>query len=175
MPMRILARFTGALDWLAGIVVLGSMVLVVGNVVLRLLGSPIRGSYEWTGFLIAVAIGLALAYCAIQGGHASIALLVDRFPVAARTRVRGVIGVLVAGFLVLTAWRVFLLALSTKESGQVAATTEIPFYPMMFLVAGGTFAYGLVEIAKSIQLLVRGEGPGVIEADDSVGETGGVV
>lgn len=174
MPMRILARFTSALDRLAGIVVLGSMVLVVGNVVLRLFGSPIRGSYEWTGFMIAVAIGLALAYCALQDGHASIALLVDRFPFGVRVKARGVIGLSVAGFLVLTAWRVFLLGLSTRESGQVAATTEIPFYPMMFLVAAGTFAYGVVELAKSIRLLARGEAPGVLEADEGVGESGGV-
>src|SRR5680860_1791143 len=70
--MRILGRITGAMDWLAGWVILASMFLVAGNVVFRPFGHPIAGTYEWTGFLTALAIGLALSHCAARDGHLSL-------------------------------------------------------------------------------------------------------
>lgn len=168
--MRILGRLTGALDWLAGWVILASMFLVAGNVILRPFGHPIAGTYEWTGFLTALAIGLAIAHCAARDGHTAIMLLVERFPTRARKVIMTVVRFLVAGFLFLAAWRLYVYGLATKASGEVAATTEIPFYPITFVVAGGLLIYGVVELAKAFHLIAWGEwragsGPMVLGSD----------
>jgi len=168
--MRILGRVTGTLDWLAGWVILASMFLVAANVLFRPFGYPIAGTYEWTGFLTALAIGLALSHCAARDGHAAIMLLVERFPTRLRKTVMTVVHLLVAGFLFLSAWRLYLYALSFRASGEVAATTEIPFWPITLVVAGGLLIYGVVELAKAFHLIVWGEwragsGPMVLGSD----------
>ena len=45
------SKFSECLDWLAGWVLMGSMLLVVCNILLRLFDRPIEGTYEWVGFL----------------------------------------------------------------------------------------------------------------------------
>src|SRR5660397_271130 len=168
--MRILGRITGALDWLAGWVILASMFLVAGNVAFRPFGHPIAGTYEWTGFLTALAIGLALSHCAARDGHTAIMLLVERFPSRARKAAMTVVRLLVAGFLFLSAWRLYLYALAIRASGEVAPTTEIPFWPITLVVAGGLLIYAVVELAKVFHLIAWGEwsagsGPMVLGSD----------
>src|SRR5660397_216648 len=156
--MRILGRITGALDWLAGWVILASMFLVAGNVAFRPFGHPIAGTYEWTGFLTALAIGLALSHCAARDGHTAIMLLVERFPSRARKAAMTVVRLLVAGVLFLSAWRLYLYALAIRASGEVAPTTEIPFWPITLVVAGGLLIYAVVELAKVFHLIAWASG-----------------
>jgi TRAP-type C4-dicarboxylate transport system permease small subunit len=151
--MRILQKLTHAFDWISGWIVLASMLLVAGNVTLRLFGSPIGGTYEWTGFLTALAIGLSLAHCAAKGGHTIINLLVDRLPPRVQQIVRMLAHGLTAAFLTLGAWRVAVYANSTWKSGEVAPTTKVPFYPIMFIVAAGVLLYAVVELFKVIRFV----------------------
>src|SRR5665811_2533036 len=129
--MRILQRLTTAFDWVAGWVVLASMLLVAGNVVLRPFDRPIGGTYEWTGFVTALAIGLALAHCAVQGGHTIINLFVDRLPPRVQQGVRMFARLLTAAFLILASWRIAVYANNTWPSGEAAPTTKMPFYPCL--------------------------------------------
>ncbi|HZK49229.1 MAG TPA: TRAP transporter small permease [Thermoleophilia bacterium] len=151
--MRILQRLTTAFDWVAGWVVLASMLLVAGNVVLRPFDRPIGGTYEWTGFVTALAIGLALAHCAIQGGHTIINLFVDRLPTRVQQAVRMFARLLTGTFLSVATWRVTVYAISTWKSGEVAPTTKVPFYPIMFVVALGIVLYALVEFSKAVRFV----------------------
>ena len=67
------------LDKIAGLCVIGTMLLVVANILLRTLFSkPILGSYEIVSYLTALAIGFALAHCAVQSGHIAVGIIVDR-------------------------------------------------------------------------------------------------
>lgn len=167
MMMHMLGRVTGALDWVAGLVVLASMFLVAGNVVLRPFNLPIAGTYEWTGFLTALAIGLALAHCAIKGGHTIITLVVDRLPLRVIKIDRIVVRLFTGSFLVVAAWRVAAYAQSTWKSGEVAPTTKVPFYPIMFIVAAGILVYAVVELVNVVEIwrnpevkrIVLGEAP----------------
>lgn len=167
MMMHMLGRVTGALDWVAGLVVLASMFLVAGNVVLRPFNLPIAGTYEWTGFLTALAIGLALAHCAIKGGHTIITLVVDRLPLRVIKIDRIAVRLFTGSFLVMAAWRVAVFAGKTWKSGEVAPTTKVPFYPIMYIVAAGILIYAVVEFATVVELwrtpeverIVLGESP----------------
>jgi TRAP-type C4-dicarboxylate transport system permease small subunit len=151
--MRILRKMTNTFDWISGWVVLASMLLVAGNVVLRPFDKPIGGTYEWTGFLTALAIGLSLAHCATQGGHTIINLAVDRFPPRVQQLVRLMVRVLTGAFLLLCAWQVAVYANSTWKSGEVAPTTKVPFYPIMFIVAASILLYAVVEFSKAIRFV----------------------
>lgn len=146
--MRILRKLTSSFDWVAGWVVLATMVLVTGNVILRPFNHPITGTYEWTGFLTALSISLALAHCAIQGGHTIINMVVDRFPCRVQQAVRMIVRILTGLFLTLCAWQVAVYANNTWKSGEVAPTTKVPFWPIMFIVAASILLYAVVEFSK---------------------------
>lgn len=160
---RTLEKLTNSLDWIAGWIVLASMFLVTGNVILRPFDHPITGTYEWTGFLTALAVGLALAHCAAKSGHTIITLLVDRLPPPLAKIDRTAVRVLTAAFLVMAAWRVAVYADVTRKSGEVAPTTKVPFYPVMYVVAAGILIYAVVELAKVIRFLADRERRGAMD------------
>jgi TRAP-type C4-dicarboxylate transport system permease small subunit len=155
---RLLTRLTASFDWLAGWVVLAAMFLVAGNVLMRrLFSSPIPGTFELTGFLTALAVSLALAHCAMHGGHTVITLAVDRLPHRVRKLDRVLVRVLTATFLGLAAWRVAVHAGSTWASGEVAPTTKIAIHPFMYTVAASLILYSVVEWSKVIGLITHRE------------------
>ncbi|MBU2601939.1 MAG: TRAP transporter small permease [Actinobacteria bacterium] len=159
----LLEKLTNSLDWVAGWVVLGTMLLVTGNVVLRPFDHPIGGTYEWTGLLTSLAVGLALAHCAIKGGHTVITLVVDRFPDRLAKVNQTAVHILTSAFLLLAGWRVADYGFVTWRSGEVAPTTKIPFYPIMFIVAGGIVVYAIVELANVVRSLADTEKPGAMD------------
>jgi len=138
------------LDCIARWAVVAIMVLVVGNVILRLLGCPIQGTYEWAGFLSAMAIGLALAYCAVQGGHVAVTFLLDRAGSKTQVVVDLLISIISLMFLILATWEIIVYAGSIANSGEVALTTKVPLYPFVYIIAIGFLGFCLVYLATII-------------------------
>ena len=132
----LVTEFSKLLDKLAGFCMVLLMLLVVSNVVLRaVFKSPILGTYEYVGFLTAVMIGLALAYCAVQNGHIAIGLMVDRLCCRTQAGVDIMVNATALGFWGLAAWYIARYAGSMTASGVVSPTTQTPFYPFVYLVA----------------------------------------
>ncbi|HZJ02899.1 MAG TPA: hypothetical protein VFE20_04325, partial [Thermoleophilia bacterium] len=67
--------------------------------------------------------------------------------------VRGLGRFFTAVFLTLSAWRVAQYASSTWKSGEVASTTKVPFYPIMFIVAASLLLYAVVELSKVVRFV----------------------
>jgi TRAP-type C4-dicarboxylate transport system permease small subunit len=152
------SRLSEYLDWLAGWVLMGSMLLVVCNILLRLFDRPIEGTYEWVGFLTAAAIGLALAYCTVEEGHIAVTFFVDKLAPGCQAAIDFVVKLLSVAFLVLAFWESLLYGASMKASGEVALTTKVPFYPFIYLIALGLLVMALVilsEILKTRRKVVR--------------------
>lgn len=133
------------------------MVLVVGNVILRItIKKPILGTYEYVGFLAALVIGLALAYCAIQNSHIAVTFLMERFPLKIQVVAEVIVGLISLGFLVLAAWHTGLYAHSMVLSGEVSPTTKTTFYPFVYLVAFSLLVLALVVLLKIIESIGKG-------------------
>src|SRR5690625_4469326 len=98
-----ISRVSEVLNNIAAIAIFLMMILAVGNVVLRLFGSPIQATYDYVGFLMALGVGFALAYCAVQNGHISVSVVMQNFPVRVQQVIDIVIGIMTITFLVLVA------------------------------------------------------------------------
>ncbi len=143
-------------DRLAGLILVLVMLLAVTNILLRaLINRPILGTYEFVGYLTATAIGLSLAGCASQGGHIAVGVLVDRLPPRMQKLIELLLNLPVLGFLSLAAYQLFRHAGRIALNGEVAPTTELPFYPFVYLVAAGFLALVLVVAGRTIALLGR--------------------
>jgi len=131
------------------------MALVVTNIVLRFTWRPLLGTYEFVSFLGAVIISFALAYCAVQGGHIAVTLVVDRLPPRTQAIIDIIIGVTSITFFGLTVWQITLYATDMVLSGQVSLTTKTPFYPFVYGVALGFLALCLVLLVDLFKSIAR--------------------
>ena len=151
---RIVYWFSRMLNVLSGIALVLMMALVFVNVALRAVWNPILGTYEFTGFLAALTIALALAHCAAKKGHVAITLFADMMP----ERVQAILDTVVAIFGIvlysILAWQCSKYAMVMYHSGEVSLTTLTPFYPFLFVVSFGFAMLALVllnDLFKSLR------------------------
>jgi len=75
----IVIKSSRVLDLLAGVILAGTALLVVANIIGRtLLNLSILGTYEMVGFLTAAVVGLSLARCAVENSHIAIEFILER-------------------------------------------------------------------------------------------------
>jgi len=147
-------RISNLFDRVAGFCIIGAVLLVVTNVILRgLFNSPLLGVSEYVGFLTAVMIAFSLAYCAVQEGHIMIELLVKRLPRKVGAFLELLTNTLSFGFLLLLTTQLGRYAGLIRAKGQVSPTSEIAFYPFIYMVAIGFSLLALVVLVNSLKSL----------------------
>lgn len=126
-----------ALAWAAGLVLVAMMFFTVLDMVLRMIGREVAGSYEVIGWLSAVAMALALGYTQGHRGHVSINLLVTRLHGRLRAAVElamSLCSLLLFGAL---AWYLAGYGGVLRESGSLSETLKAIVYPWVYVVALG--------------------------------------
>lgn len=106
------------------------MLLVGGNILLRILGKPIVGTYDWTGLIGTIFIALALGYCGVQRNHVRVEFIVARFSQRVQAVVDSITGILSLGLFALAAWQSVVLGNDLWRKGDVSMTVQAPFYPL---------------------------------------------
>lgn len=151
--------FTKFCDRIAQVAVVVMMLLVVGNIIGRKIWKPIYGTFDFVGFLGAILVGFALAYCALKKGHIEVELVMARLP----DRVQGMVGILThtlsLGIFILITWQCIVLGNDMRRSGELSMTALVPSYPYIYAVAFGCALLCMVilmDIAKSLLKAVRG-------------------
>jgi len=152
---KYLTRAGKAFNYLACAAVIVMMLLSTSDVVLRLLGNPIPGSYELVGFLGTIVVSFALAFTSIEKGHIAVELMVEKLPQRTQLIIEficNLIGALLFGMMTYKAVR---YALDIRASGEVSSTLQMPIYPFIFGMALGFGLLLLVLTADSIKSLRR--------------------
>ena len=156
--MKALARFSSilsrGLNWIAGFTLIGMMILVCANIVTRLFGKPILGTFELVQVLMIALIGFSLGYGSLTNCHTSVNLLLRRF--SSRTQAIFEIGnnlVSIAIFIVI-GWRCILLGNVLWRKEELSQTLWIPQFPLLYAVAINCFLAAIVllfvHIAKNV-------------------------
>ena len=154
-PTTYLTRAGKAFNLLACAAVIAMMLLSTADVVLRLFGKPIPGTYELVGFLGTVVVSFALAFTSMGKGHIAVEILVEKLPSRAQLAIEAfcnLIGALLFGVI---AYQAILYALDFRKSGEVSATLQMPAYPFIFGIAIGCALLCLLLIADFIKSLQR--------------------
>lgn len=145
-------------DILAGSILAATALLVVANILGRtLLNRSILGTYEMVGFLTAAVVGLALARCAIENSHIAVGFLMERLPLPAQRLVEIIINGPVFLFLLFATYNLFAYGTRIAVSGEVAPTTQLVFYPFIYLVALGFLVLALTVLLRTLKLLAGGD------------------
>jgi len=137
------------MDAAAGWGIAAIMALVIVNVLMRVIfNNPIKGVYEYVGYMTAGVIALSITYCALQGAHIAIDFIFEKLSVKTRKTVYYITGPIIIVFLLFLCCQLFIYAFNVMASGEVSPTAKMPFYPFIFLTAAGMFVLSAAEFVK---------------------------
>jgi TRAP-type C4-dicarboxylate transport system permease small subunit len=128
------------------------MLLTVADVVLRILGHPIVGTYELVAVSGALAIGLSLPITSWVRGHIYVDSFVARLPRVPRTVLVIATRLLVLGLFFLIGWNLLKYARALRVAGEVTPTLRVPFYPVVIAVGVSCLVECVVMIADIVKV-----------------------
>lgn len=138
--------------------IIAMVLLTCADVVLRLFGRPILGTYEMIGFLGSVVVSFSLAYTSIQKGHVSVEILVERLPLKLQTIIDIAGNLISLALFAVLSWQSAVYAFDLKKSGEVSMTLQMPVYPFLLGMAAGCAILCFVltvEIIRSAGRMVK--------------------
>jgi TRAP-type C4-dicarboxylate transport system permease small subunit len=151
---RYVALLTRVLFGLAGVGLVGMLLLIVADIIgIKILSRPVPGGIEIVSFLAVVAIGGAVAYTQVVHGHVAVDFVVEKFPRRARLAIDLVMIFLSICLLALLSYYSFKYAGRLRDTGEVSMTQKIPFYPFVYGMAVcfvATLLVLILQFAKAI-------------------------
>jgi TRAP-type C4-dicarboxylate transport system permease small subunit len=146
-------RLSTWMEIIAGIALTGVMVLIGSDIVGRIFGHPVPGTYEIVSLAGGLVIGMALPATSRAKGHVSTDILLNRLPekcqkvLAVFTRLIGM------GIFLLAGYGLVLMGLRLKVSGEVTAVLSFPFYYATFAIGGAFLVQTLVLFSEIVETL----------------------
>ena len=154
-PTKYLARAGKAFNILACAAVVAMMLLSTADVVVRIFGRPMPGTYELVGFLGALVVSFALAFTSMEKGHIAVEILVEKLPLRYRLAIDAFCNLAGAFLFSMIGYQAFIYALDIKNSGEVSPTLHIPAYPFIFGISLGCTLLCLLLAADIVKSLRR--------------------
>jgi TRAP-type C4-dicarboxylate transport system permease small subunit len=146
-------RMSSWMEVLAGIALIGVMLLIVADIIGRKFGFPVPGAYEIVSIMGGLIVGLALPATTRAKGHVSADLLLAKLPQKPRlfltvaTRVIGMAVFMLAG------WGMVMMGIRLKMSGEVTAVLALPFYYVAYAIGGALVVQTLVLFAEAVEMI----------------------
>ncbi len=154
-----ISRFLNrTLVWMAGVFLVGMVLLTCSNIFLRLVWAPVRGTFELMGFFGAIVVAFTLGYTQIKRGHVAVDILVTQFSKKTRRILDSINYSICMIFFTVTAWQIAKWATTLRQTGEVTETLRIIFYPFTYGVAFGCIVLALVLLIDLLKLFVKQKG-----------------
>lgn len=147
--LRTSGAVNGLLARIAAVALLIIVLIICGNIAVRTVSSPLNGTYELVSMAAVVVFGLSIGYAHTRGAHASIDLVVARWPRRARIVLGGMVSAASAALFVQVAVSVVVYSGTQREQGSATEVLGIPTWPAALLVAFGMAALALALIADA--------------------------
>ncbi len=155
-------RLSGVFARIAGIALVATMLLAVGNMISRQVYVPWGAAWEVIGFLTAIIIAFSLGYSQLNKVHVTIDLVVDRFPPRLQSLAETITYLFSIFLFSVAARHIYLYAERMQAQGILAETLRLPYYPLIYAVSVAVICFGLVLLADFIKSL-----KGLITSDRS--------
>ena len=140
------------------VILVAIMALTVADVFLRYVFSrPIKGSAEVTEYMM-VFLALGIAWCALQGRHIRMELIMQRFAARVQAIVDSITLLVSLVVYILITWRIFLETIVVQKTNVESFILNIATYPFYGVLVFGLFMLCLVMIilvAENINKAVK--------------------
>ena len=146
------------LTWFAGVVLVAMIILTCANIFLRIVWTPIKGTFELMEFFGAIVAAFALGYTQMKRGHTGIDIVVNLFSARIQRVLNGINYFICMAFFAITGWQITKRATTLWRTGEITETLRIIFYPFTYAVAFGCFVLTLVLLVDFLKALNQGKG-----------------
>ena len=130
----------------------GMMVLIVANIVYRMTGHVIPGSFELSELMIVVTAAFALGYAALQKSHVDVNIVVSHFPPRLQSVIAAIVAFLSMGTWAVVAWASAVI-LSDRWLTEETDMLLIPYLPFRIVLFVGLILISLVYLIDMIRAL----------------------
>lgn len=155
---RLINTLSNWLNWVAGIALVGMLVLILADVIgSKLFSWPLPGGFEVVSFLGVIVIAFAIAQTQIVRGHIEVEFLVTRLPGIAQRVIGGIIYLASMILFAFVAWTSYEFGRTLQISGEVSMTERIPFYPLVYGTAFCSVVVSLVLLVQGIRAVTKTE------------------
>ena len=144
--------------WIAGLFLIAMISITGANIVLRLFGLPIRGTFELMGYFGAVVTAFALGYTQIKRGHIAVDIVVLRFSKKVQRILHAVNHIICMVFFIIVTWQIFRYATTLWETGEVTETLQIIYFPFTYAVALGCLILAFTFLVDFLKSLIGDQG-----------------
>jgi len=112
---------------------------------------PVPGSMELQMYLMAVVVGLALAYCALHKGHVRVELVISRLPRRAQLAMNIIASFVFLCLFIVITWRTVHRAQAMIAAQEESIYWGIPVSPFLLTVTVGCAVLCLVLLKDFIE------------------------
>jgi TRAP-type C4-dicarboxylate transport system permease small subunit len=146
-------RLSMWMEVVAGLALIGVMLLIGCDIVGRIFGRPVPGAYEIVSLAGGLIIGLALPATSKANGHVSTDLLLAKLSetpkriLAVMTRFIGIAIFLCAGC------GMVRMGVRLKLSCEVTAVLSFPFYYATYAISGAFFIQAVVLFSQLFEMI----------------------
>jgi TRAP-type C4-dicarboxylate transport system permease small subunit len=136
---KVVISLSEKLNWVACAALLLMVLLVCANIITRLFGEPLTGTYELVEVLLVVLISFSLAYGSVTHCHIGVDLVARRLSGQTQLFLNIIISVISMGLFALIGWRCVDLGTRLWRAGEVSITLWIPHFPLLYGIAFNSF------------------------------------
>jgi len=147
--INLVSRVAG---YVATVVLIALMLLTVSDVFLRyVFANPITGTTELTEMMM-VCLLLALAWCAVEGRHIKVGIVMDRFSPRVQAIVDSITLLAGLGVYIILVWQGFLASLYAWDFDVKSSMLDVPTFPVYWLLV---LSFAMLCIAMVTLLIQR--------------------
>jgi TRAP-type C4-dicarboxylate transport system permease small subunit len=158
---------------MAGICLALMALLILAQIVGRWFGVVIPSTEDFSGFLLAAASFLALAYTLRSGGHIRVNLVISHLQGRVRFMIEGMVLLLALTLVSYVAWSVLWLVIESYQFEELSQG----YIPVPLWIPQAPMALGLVILSIALLdeliLLLRGRQPLYMQHDDALVQSEG--
>jgi len=141
------------LQRLAGVLLVGMMLLTCLDVLGGMVVQPILGAEELVSLMAALLLAFVLPAAHRARAHIGIDLLYRHLNPKAKRINDVAIGILSAVFFVLVSWQCWIYGLELRQTGEVSSTLQLPTYYILFAISISCFILFLTICVELVQRL----------------------
>ncbi len=145
-------RLSKWMNVLSGIAITFILFITCSDVVLRLFGKPIIGTFELVGLAGAVVIGFGIPNASWTRGHIFVDVLVNKFSKPMAKVINTITRLMGIGIFIIIGYNLFLYSYDLYLSGEGTLTRQLPFYPISYGLGVCCFIQCLVLICDIFKI-----------------------
>ena len=149
-------RLSRAMQAIAGLALVFMMTLTTCDIILRIFGKPIIGTYEIVAFSGGVVIGFSTPITSFMRGQIFVDFFYQKFPMVTQNILNTTTRLVDIALFGIISWNLMMMGRDMYRSGEVSLTLQLPFYPVAYGIAFAMFVQCLVLVCDIIKI-AKGE------------------